>query len=482
MKNSNELDFAKQSVRKPAKSNEIPEIALEVKHKRENIIPPVGIAHPDLVESFQKNMEDEEKILKDVKDLEKYHKENPYQTTKREVLSHGARLLEGLGGSIGGLLNALSGEAYFDDKGELLPEDKVKMLPNASELHEFTKEKTGKYLEPKSELSKNTQEAATDIGGSLPIPGLSAFAKLLIPAAGQSGKALVKHQGGTETQGDIAKLGIMGFLSLANIGNAPQMARRAYNEAMNMVPQGTLISAQPTERALQTIRNQSWFRTGRTTAKGPAFDEINRIEATINNGAIDAHDAMQIRRDINEAKKKLGAFNYEPGIDKATARRHLDQVDNAMRDSLNQYGNTQNPRWLDQYNRANEAYAVTQRSRQIQDVIAANPYTKPLQSDMAKTLFHLGGASAISQAPAVLTAAAPVAGIAKGVQIMNRMIRSPLLRNYYIRVIAEASSGNIPAMQNAIHRFDMEAKKLEKKSIRPHQTSYSKEQTSPLDR
>lgn len=456
---SPEINFALSSRRSSEKKeDEIPEIAKEYIHKKKDIIPPIGIAHPELVESFMKNMEDEEKILRDVKDLEEYHKENPFQTAKREALSHGARFLEGLLGGVGSFLNALSGEAYFDDKGELLKS--AKMLPSSEELHEFTKEKTGKYLEPKEKLAKDTQEAVGTMGEIASFPG-SVWSKIMFPVVGQFMKSFVKGETGSESKGELAKMGTMMGLTIANIGNAPQFARRAYNEAINMIPQGTRISASPTIKAFQDLKNQSWFKTGRTVSKGPAMDEITRIENLIQNGTSDAHDLMQARRDINEARKRLGAFNYEPGIDKASARRHLDQVDDAVRSSLESYGKNQNPEWLKSYNRANQAYAVTQRSRQIQDVIQSNPLTKPLQSEAAKTLFHVGGASAILHAPAVLAGAAPIAGIAKGTQILNRMIKSPILRNYYTKVLIEAAANNIPEMHKALEKFDKEAKKME---------------------
>lgn len=436
-------------------------------HTKDNIIPPIGIADPKLVESFMKHPEDEDKILRDVADLEAYHKENILDTSVREGKSYGLRALEGLGGSIGAMMNALSGEAYFDDNGELLKTE-VPMLPSAGKLREFTKEQTGEKYEPKTEFAKESHEAVTDIGAMAPFPG-GMLSKLLLPVMGQGVKVLAKNQGATESQADMIKLTFMMGSTIGNIGNAPRFARQAYNEAINMIPQGTRMSTRAIQNGLGNIRNRPWFRTGRTTSKGPAMDEIQRIENAMQHGSMDVHDAMQIRRDINEARKKLGAFNYEPGIDKAAARRYLDEVDEVLSDGLSQYGRQNNPQWLHQYERANQAYAVTQRSRQLQDYIQSNALTKPLQSQTAKTLFHLGGASAITQVPAILGAAAPVAAGAKGIQIMNRMFRSPVLRNHYFDVLRQASLQNAGAMNRALQKFDIESKKLEKQIVKTNQ-------------
>lgn len=425
-----------------------------------DIIPPVGIADPKLLESYLQNPEDEEKIRRDIKILEDYHRENAIDTLHREGVSYGARALEGLGGTLSGMLNALSGEAYFDDSGELV-KNEVPMLPSAQKLRQFTKEKTGERLEPKGPVSKELHEAATDIGASLPLPGGWAQ-KLLLPVLGQGVSKLVRNQGGSEAQGDLAKSAFLMSATLANIGNAPQFARNAYAAARNMVPQGTRMSTRYLTQELNALQQQPWYRTGRTTSKGPAFDEIERIERAIQHGSMDVQEAMQIRQDINEARKKLGAFNYEPGIDKAAARQYLDRVDDVLRNNLERWGQSNNPDWLRAYRSSSQAYAVTQRSRQLQDFIQSNVLTKPLQSQTAKTLFHLGGASAIAQAPAALGAAIPVAASAKGIQVINRMIRSPALRNYYTQVLVHASAQNAGAMNRALQKFDEEALKFEK--------------------
>ena len=427
--------------------------------QQQNIIPPVGIARPEIVDAFLSNIEDEDKIKRDVKDVEDYYKENAFDTAEREVKSYGLRALEGIGGTVGGLLNALSGEAHFDDSGELL-KTKVPKLPSSHELREFTKEKTGKRFEPKSEISKNLQEATTDIGSSLPFPG-GWIQKLIMPIFGQGAKSFVKAQGGTESQGDLAKIGFMGLSTIAGNANAPRIARQAYQEAVNMIPQGTRMSTRYLTQELNSLRNTPWYRTGRTTAKGPAFDEVERIENAIQHGSMDMHDAMQIRRDISEARNRLGAFNYEPGIDKAAARQHLDRVDEILRSNIERWGQANNPNWLNSYDQANQAYGVTQRSMKLQDYIRSNAITKNVQSQTAKSLFHLGGASLIAQVPALLGGVAVAGAAAKGVQLINRMIRSPVLRNHYAQVVAAAAAQNAGAMNNALQKFDEEARKLE---------------------
>ena len=432
-------------------------------HKQEQIIPPIGIAKPELVESFFQNIENEDQILKDIAEAEAYERESGLETGTREVLGHGARALEGFFGGINTFLNAITPELSENEEGMPYgPGEAPQGLPGPHELREFTKEKTGKYLEPKSELSKATQEISSDIGSMFSTPGLAAWQKILQPIGGQIIKQVIKASGGGESAQEWGKFGFMGLSTIAQLGNAPKVASRALAQVEQMLPQGLRFSTKPTEQALMKIKNTPWYKTGRTPSKGSAFDEIERIEKAIQNGTIDAHEAMQLRRDINEARKELGAFKLNQVADTKAARRYLDEVDNALMESFENYGKNINPEWLKSYKLANEAFRVTQRSRQISDFISK--HAKPLQSETAKTLFHVAGTSGALNVPLIATAAAPTLAAAKTIQIMNRMIRSPVLRNHYIEVLSQAAIGNAAATQKALEKFDKAAQRADKKN------------------
>ncbi len=441
-------------------------------HKQENIIPPVGIAKPELVESFIQNMDDEDKIRQDISDIESYERETPFETSKREGLAHGASFFHGLVGGLNSFFNMVTPDLELENEEGEIEKHKPIKLPGPKELREKAKERSGKYLEPKSEFTKASQETLEDIGGAFSTPFIGAWNAIIGPIGGQAVKQVIKASGGGETAQDIGKLGFMVVSSIANIGNAPRAAGEALRQSENMITQGVRFSAQPTENALNNIRNSNWFRTGRTPSKGPAMDEITRIEQRIQNGTIDAHEAMQLRRDINEARRQLGGFQLDRPVNRRQALRYLDEVDNALMQSMENYGRNVNPQWLRQYQLGNEAFRVTQRSQLISDFVSQ--HAKPLQSQTAKTLFHLGAATGALHLPTIGAIGAIGAATAKGVQLINRMIRSPVLRNHYQQVLSQASAGNIRAMQNALEKFDIASKKIEEKEEKfmnknPHQ-------------
>lgn len=441
---------------------EINPIFSEIKRQRKkDIIPPIGMAKPEIVEEYTKNMEDEQKLLQHMAEIEAYEKETPLKTMGRETASNAARGLEGFFGGLGAFMNMMTPELWEDEEGMPYgPDEGPEGFPSAQKLHEFTKEKTGNYLEPKNSLSEATQEITSDIGSMFSTPGLGALTKILAPIGGQATKQLIKSSGGDIKAQEYGKLGFMTLSTIANLGNAPKVASQAMNEAKDMIPRGVSFLARPTERSLTRVKNMPWYKTGSDASKAPAFQMIKKIENRIQNGMIDAHEAMQLRHDLNNARKALGGFQINPVPDKKGALRYLDMVDDALISSMENYGRNVNPNWWKNYKLANEAFRVTSRSRSISDFI--QQHAKPMQSETAKTLMHIGGAAAITKLPAIATAAAPIAATAKTIQIMNRMVHSPILRSHYIDVLRQASTGNAVLLNEALEKFDREALRQEK--------------------
>ena len=450
----------------PSKPEEVNPLFSDIKkHRQENIIPPIGIAKPELVESFMQNLGDEEKIKQDIKEAEDYYNETPWQTAKRETLSQGARAMEGWLGGINSFINLFTEYETYADEAATPGKPVTKgHFPTSEELHQKQKKLTGNYLEPKTESGKISQETSSDIGSMFSVPGLGLLGKFALPVGGQLFKQLLKNEGYSEKVQDLGKLGFMNIAAIAGLGNAPAIASQALGQAENMIAQGIRANASPTTRAFNTIRNSNWFRSGTTASKAPAIAELERIEAQIQNGTIDLHMGMQLRRDLNETRKRLGFFNLVNPMssgDKRQARRYLNMVDDALMESMTQYGNNINPNWLRQYQLGNEAFRITERSRSISNAI--ENMAKPLKSETAKILYNVAGSQALNKIPSMVLGAVPVVAAAKTIQIMNRMIRSPVLRNHYLDVMRISAQGNAAATMKAIEKFDETAKKLEQK-------------------
>lgn len=459
------------------------------KQEDDPIIPPIGIAEPGLVQKSLETVGKPQELREYITELERYKKESPLETTGRNVAANSVRGLEGLGGFWGNiqeLMTSLTGVnlperdtkrekgsyAFSSFGGEEGPDLFKSRSATTKELRELTKKSTGEYLEPKTDAEKAGQEISEEIGGMFAVPGgLSNIQKMLIPVFGQTSKEVVKKFGGSEKEQDMAKLATMGLASFAQLGNAPRVAREALNAAEQMIPRGLRFTAQPTQRALNQIRNSQWYRSGVTPQKQAAFGLIERIENQIQNGFIDGRMAMQLRRDINEIRRNMGGFLVPFKADRTASLNYINQVDRALLDSMENYGTRVNPRWWNNYNLANEAFRITQRSQALSEFIH-NSGGKKLISEAGKYL--LAPALTISASTVPVVGAGIATGIAgmKTIQILNRVVRSPILRRHYADVLRVAATGNANATRKALEQFDIAAKNEEDQSpkkISPNQ-------------
>ena len=195
-------------------------------------------------------------------------------------------------------------------------------------------------------------------------------------------------------------------------------------------------------------------------AKRPARQITEDIlEKLRNNGQLPLEEGIQYRIDFNDRLRDLGGFDIR-GSSRANAVRYLQEANRALIDGMeNSVGRT-NPDWWNQYQSANQAYGVTQATTRLGNWMQKH-LEKPLISDMAKVLFGAGTFTGLKIIPGVSLASLPLIGTIKAWQVASRMVRSPILREYYTRAISDAAAGNVPQFHKNIERFDEEAKKNE---------------------
>ena len=427
-------------------------------------------------------IENKEELKQYLDSLEETQQEKPYETLIRQTASHAERAAEGLGGFWGDMQQFLSTLTGTDlEEKEIKSKEELSgfrfpgvddlegsnfsvKLPQTRELRDLSKEQFGQYLEPKTESDKATQEVAQDIGAMFASPGgFSFFQKMLFPVVGQTTKQIAKSLGASEKSQDITKIVSMMGASLFHLGNAQKVAGQAMNEAENIMPQGTLISAKPTEKAFQDLRNSTWYKSGVTLSKKPAIAEIKKIEKKISNGQLDGKMAMQLRKDLNETRRNMGGFEIVKREDKKQALRYLNMVDDALLESMENYGKNVNPHWWDKYNLARQAFSVTKRSIALSEFIHDNA-GKKLISESGKLLFYPAVAMGMGHAPLTTMAAGAGYGAMKSYQIANRVMKSKVLRDHYMHVVLKATKGNSKQLQESIEKFDKVAAKIEGQS------------------
>lgn len=342
-------------------------------------------------------------------------------------------------------------------------------LPTSQELKENitkpgSKALTGNenYLEPQNPAEKNAQEFTQDIV-SLALPGSgvqSWTARLGLALSGQSAKELARQLDFSPSTQELAKMGALGIVSLAQIGNAPQFARQFFQQTKALMPRGVRMNATALQNNLNRIRQSDWFLGHTIPETRAAREMIDAIQQRINNGTISAREAMTLRENINRMAQSLGAFSVEGGHRGAHVAR-LNEVRDALIDGMEQTLGRAYPNWWHTYQDANAAFAITQRSSALGDYIANN-YAKPVFSEAGKILFGNVLAKGAAGIAKLGIAGAGIASGAKIISLTNRMARSETLRNYYSRVIRAASNNDALALSEALQKFDEYALKEEK--------------------
>ena len=325
------------------------------------------------------------------------------------------------------------------------------------------------YLEPKNEYERFAQEFTQDLTAlALPGSGVQSWmGRIGLSLAGNTAKETAKQMGFSPSTQELAKIGTLGIVSLAQIGNAPKFARDYFQQSKSMIPKGVRFNSQPLQAALHQVKNTQWFRGHSTPSTMAAREMIEAIEKRIQRGSINAHDAMTLRENINELAKNLGAFKVE-GTQRTAHVGHLNEVRDALMEGMEQTIGKQYPSWWNTYQDANAVFGITQRSSALGNFIANN-YAKPVISDAGKILFGNALARGTAGVAKLGIAGAGIASGAKVVELTNRMARSKTLRKYYAEVVKSAAKGDSIAMSEALNKFDEYALKeeKEKKALKP---------------
>jgi len=395
-----------------------------------------------------------------------------------EALLGGAGALQQLAhAGVGKAANLLGSTLYHGGNVPELPSEetvfdfleKGRVYPTPGEIREkVTKPLTGEYLEPRGEGEKTAQELAGDIGGMF-FPGgpIGKLAKIGIPFAGQLGKQAVKASGGSESQQDLAKLGVMGIFSIAHLGDAKKHAVKLMNEAEALVPTNTPMNPIQVMNRIRDIKRQEWYKGINTSSKKPAKHAMDYITSRVKSNKLDVHNAIQIKKDINETLRNLGSFDVKTKPDIKAATKYLNQVKDALDDGIKEYGK-KNPQFLTAYKEANQAYAVTEKSGALSNFIQKH-YTGPALSNTTKGLLGtalLHGGQYLPAAAGVAASTAPLLGAAHMTfKVAQRMGKSPALRKYYVNVLTDAAKGNAVAMSRNLQKLDKKIKEEEARGV-----------------
>ncbi len=398
--------------------------------------------------------------------------ENITSTASRLPAVTAAGAGAGLGGAISSpaqFFNLLSQGtmALAGQKGAPYEETPVSKIFPTGEQHLQAIHKQFASTKPRNKVEQFAQDLAKDTL-ELFTPGqlfkfgkyaLTPLRSLGISLAGNTAGAGVEKYTGDKSKGDMAKSGLMLFMSLWNPQTANGIRNELYKKADSILPQGAQVNSSNMMNKLNTLSNK--ILKGRpkgnlSPSEKFVLEEIDKFRALDNSGNLDMSSLIAQKRSLNESLSKA-VYDLPDRTTRARAKELATGILGIAKDTMEEYG-LHNPRWLQAQKSADQAASAIYKSNFISKNLEKVMKGK---SDGLSHLFGIG----VPFAGAFISAPGAVAG-ATGyltAKYLTRMYKSPALRNHYAKVIgtAAASNPNEKKLKKEVDDFEKKLNKSE---------------------
>ena len=402
--------------------------------------------------------------------------ENTKHYVRRNIARTAARATETLLGSVGDIAKApleefekfavskITGKPLTEERRESLKKinpmfgGASQILPTSQDIREAHKPITGEYLEPQTENERTADELTHDFTSiALPTGILSkgSFLKNMAKVVGVVGLGQTAKQGakvlGYEEQGqNIAKTGAMLLASLINPNGAKKLASDLYAKSEQAIGPEVMGNATALEKEMQALNVKMSLGTVSNSEKA-IIDETNAILNKIKDGKMSYQEAVAAKRSINE---KAESFLYSSAgkLEKAKARKFYNKINYHLKTFI-KTAEKEHPEFYQAHSQADEITGTMHQSKKVSNMI----------------MNHLGIATSLGISPAVTQLLGPVENIAtlgvgaaalKTGELLFRVVKSPVLRKYYLNAVNAASKENAPLMIKNLKKLDEATKEI----------------------
>lgn len=402
--------------------------------------------------------------------------ENKSLIVGKEAVRHGSRTVSnlatravGLPGDIFSLINQFAAKpaAKFVTGKEGLPYEETalgKILPTTESHRQAVESATGEYLKPKNKVERFVDDVIEDTalllnpsrliskgikaGGALKSFFKSVGANLF----GESTKQAL----GSETTGDVVKLGSLFLLSVLDQESAAKQVGKLYRKAENSLPAADMANAKSTEKNLINLKNDvTKYRPEKNLSAPEKFvvSQVDKVMDLIHSGEINVQQAIAQKRSLN---KELSTLYKEvpKHAEQKTVRARAKQIGAFLNQAIDEYGK-KNPEFYKNYKSADEAFGTLSRSNFISHWIDNNVVQNPITS----ALLHVVGGGVGSTVGAVTGAAIPY----QGVKLVYRIFKSPTLRKIYGNTLKSAAKEDSKAFNKYLRSLDDKLQEEENK-------------------
>jgi hypothetical protein len=394
------------------------------------------------------------------------------ESLSEAALRHGARsasrVAETVAGAPGDIVNAPTAAVkYITEKiAGKIPESLKNAieivntvspikLPTSGELKEKAETLSHGYLQAKGKGEELSDAIISDFASlALPAKGKIPFVKSAAIAVGSNlaGKG-VELLGGGENAQTATKIASTIILSAINPKGAEKYAGKLYKDAEGLLPANATVNAKNLLAKLDNL-SADLHKGGTAPYKAPIIKKVEEIVDKVKSGSIKVDELAEFKRDLNQSR---GALYLEQNLDRngrRMAKRNFDKASNIVNETLNEYGQTNQP-WSEKFRSADQAYGAIAQSKKVSSVIGKYVKQHPKES------IGLLAAEAFL-APGTLPYAIGAYGGLKAGELIARISKSPILREYYQGVLEAAIKDDTAALGKYLNKLDAGLKKEQK--------------------
>ena len=283
-------------------------------------------------------------------------------------------------------------------------------------------------------------------------------------AGGSAGaKKLAESLGAEEGTANTVKFGTSFLINLLTNGRGGRrLARDLRAKADSLIPEGDIYeNGQILRRKLQNIKAE--FTPGGLTnlSNQDAVKEIDSLLGAIGRGDQITPQGLTSYIDrINLIRFKKVSPDGVMVVKRSPAeRRAMNRVFDVVNEAVTDYGTNQNPDFLEIFSGAQNAYSASAKAEQVAGNFIKAGISK-LSAPIKLVLgLSSGGYGGLAVAGAEILGTGALARTGK---IYKELAGSPVLREYYAKVIKSATENNIPALRRDLIKLDTKYKEEQK--------------------
>jgi len=394
-------------------------------------------------------------------------KENKFLSSGKEALRHGSRTASniatravGVPGDIFSLVNQFvakpASKLITGKEGVPYEETALgKILPTTATHRKGLEEKTGEYLKPKNKVESFVDDVLEDTAlllspSSVVSKGLKAggalksfFKSVGANLAGETTKQVV----GSETAGDITKLGSLFLLSVLDQESAAKQVGKLYRKAEENLPSSARSNASSLSKNLDNLEHQ--ITKGRplenlSPQEKFVINQSEKAKNLIQNGEISVEQAIAQKRSLNKELATLYKEVPKKG-DQKTVKNFAKRIGSYLNQTIDEYGK-KNPKFYKDYKAADEAFGTLAKSNFVSHWIENNV----VQSPVTHGLLHVVGGNIGGAASGTVGAILPY----QAAKLTYRISKSPTLAKIYGNTLKAAAKEDSKLFNKYLNELD----------------------------